>query len=61
MPKLRQKVFEKLGEVNQQWADMKGQEGMIAGMLTRKRLIEKRKEKEVQEERRLDELIELTA
>jgi hypothetical protein len=54
-------VFERLGEVNQQWADLKGQEGMVAGMLTRKRLMETRKQKEAQEERRLDELIELTA
>lgn len=61
MPKLRQKVFEKLGQVNQQWADQKGQEGMIAGMMTRKRLVERRREIELQEDKRLDEIIEMTA
>jgi hypothetical protein len=34
---------------------------MVAGMLTRKRLVERRKEMEKQEERRLDELISMTA
>jgi hypothetical protein len=43
MPKLRQKVFERLGQVNQSWEEQRGQEGMIAGMLTRKRLMERRK------------------
>jgi hypothetical protein len=34
---------------------------MIAGMMTRKRLVERRKEMEMQEEKRLDEIIEMTA
>jgi hypothetical protein len=34
---------------------------MIAGMVTRQRLIEKRKEKELRDEQKLDEMIEMTA
>ena len=60
MPKLRQKVFEQLGQANQQWADQKGQEGMIAGLVTRKRLVERRKEMEAAETQKLDKMIEMT-
>lgn len=34
---------------------------MIAGMVTRQRLIEKRKEQELRDEQKLDEMIEMTA
>ena len=61
IPSLRKKVFHQLGAMHDQFHEEKGREGIAAGHNTRIHLANKRKEREQEQKRNLDKLIEDTA
>ena len=61
MPGYKNRVWEKISNMHNQYEEEKGLQGLKAGEIARKRLIEKTKRTENDEQTGLDELIDKTA
>ena len=61
MPGYKNRVWEKISNIHNQYEEEKGMQGLRAGEEARKRLIEKQKITEKAEDEGLDDLIKKTA